>query len=105
MQFPNPFKKDKPEETTGDLRIEPQMGNESQAPWDVQSTPNEEEPPAFAVVGDERAKGMPGNPMAQDAFGATDPIRASDAIYATRSACGHEARGGTRARRTRDVVS
>ncbi len=65
MQFPNPFKKDKPEETTGDLRIEPQMGNESQAPWDVQSTPNEEEPPAFAVVGDERAKGMPGNPMAQ----------------------------------------
>ena len=55
MQFPNPFKKDKPEETTGDLRIEPQMGNESQAPWDVQSTPNEEEPPAFAVVGDARA--------------------------------------------------
>lgn len=65
MQFPNPFKKDKPEETAGDLRIEPQMGNESQAPWDVQSTQNEEEPPAFAVVGDERAKGMPGNPTAQ----------------------------------------
>lgn len=79
MQFPNPFKKDKPEETTGDLRIEPQMGNESQAPWDVQSTPNEEEPPAFAVVGDERAKGMPGNPMAQ----ATPSVQPTQSVQAT----------------------
>lgn len=79
MQFPNPFKKDKPEETTGDLRIEPQMGNESQAPWDVQSTPNEEEPPAFAVVGDERAKGMPGNPMAQ----ATPSVQPPQSVQAT----------------------
>ena len=81
MQFPNPFKKDKPEETTGDLRIEPQMGNESQAPWDVQSTPNEEEPPAFAVVGDERAKGMPGNPMAQ----ATPSVQPTQSVQATQS--------------------
>ena len=79
MQFPNPFKKDKPEETTGDLRIEPQMGHESQAPWDVQSTPNEEEPPAFAVVGDERAKGMPGNPMAQ----ATPSVQPPQSVQAT----------------------
>ena len=87
MQFPNPFKKDKPEETTGDLRIEPQMGNESQAPWDVQSTPNEEEPPAFAVVGDERAKGMPGNPVAQatPSVQSTQSVQPAQSVQATQS--------------------
>lgn len=88
MQFPNPFKKDKPEETAGDVRIEPQMGEDAPAPWDVQ--PTGEEPPAFAVVGDERAKGMPGaavppvtptpTPQASDPLPSTQPLQPKPAV-------------------------
>ncbi len=52
MQFPNPFKKEKPAEQPAEAsRIEPQLGGagESPAPWDVR-----EDPPAFRVVGEEK---------------------------------------------------
>lgn len=52
MQFPNPFKKEKPAEQPAEAsRIEPQLGSagESPAPWDVR-----EDPPAFRVVGEEK---------------------------------------------------
>lgn len=52
MQFPNPFKKEKPAEQPAEAsRIEPQLGgaDEATAPWDVR-----EDPPAFRVVGEER---------------------------------------------------
>ena len=52
MQFPNPFKKEKPAEQAAEApRIEPQLGGEGgePAPWDVR-----EDPPAFNVVGEEK---------------------------------------------------
>lgn len=52
MQFPNPFKKEKPAEQAAEaLRIEPQLGGEGgePSPWDVR-----EDPPAFNVVGEEK---------------------------------------------------
>ena len=51
MQFPNPFKKEKPAEQAAEApRIEPQLGGEGgePSPWDVR-----EDPPAFSVVGEE----------------------------------------------------
>ena len=51
MQFPNPFKKDKPA-APEEARIEPQMSDGEPAPWDMQEA--KEEPPAFDVVADER---------------------------------------------------
>ena len=50
MQFPNPFKKEKPAEQEAP-RIEPQLGGEGgePSPWDVR-----EDPPAFNVVGEEK---------------------------------------------------
>ena len=50
MQFPNPFKKEKPAEQAAEApRIEPQLGGEGgePSPWDVR-----EDPPAFNVVGE-----------------------------------------------------
>lgn len=52
MQFPNPFKKEKPAEQVAEApRIEPQLGGEGgePSPWDVR-----EDPPAFNVVGEEK---------------------------------------------------
>ena len=52
MQFPNPFKKEKPAEQAAEApRIEPQLGGEGgePPPWDVR-----EDPPAFNVVGEEK---------------------------------------------------
>lgn len=52
MQFPNPFKKEKPAEQAAEApRIEPQLGGEGGelSPWDVR-----EDPPAFNVVGEEK---------------------------------------------------
>lgn len=52
MQFPNPFKKEKPAEQAAEApRIEPQLGGEGgeHSPWDVR-----EDPPAFNVVGEEK---------------------------------------------------
>ena len=52
MQFPNPFKKEKPAEQAAEApRIEPQLGGErgEPSPWDVR-----EDPPAFNVVGEEK---------------------------------------------------
>lgn len=52
MQFPNPFKKEKPAEQADEApRIEPQLGGEGgePSPWDVR-----EDPPAFNVVGEEK---------------------------------------------------
>ena len=52
MQFPNPFKKEKPAEQAAEApRIEPQLGGEGgeSSPWDVR-----EDPPAFNVVGEEK---------------------------------------------------
>lgn len=52
MQFPNPFKKEKPVEQAAEApRIEPQLGGEGgePSPWDVR-----EDPPAFNVVGEEK---------------------------------------------------
>lgn len=52
MQFPNPFKKEKPAEQAAEApRIEPQLGGAGgePAPWDVR-----EDPPAFNVVGEEK---------------------------------------------------
>lgn len=52
MQFPNPFKKEKPAEQAAEApRIEPQLGGEGgePSPWDVC-----EDPPAFNVVGEEK---------------------------------------------------
>lgn len=52
MQFPNPFKKEKPTEQAAEApRIEPQLGGEGgePSPWDVR-----EDPPAFNVVGEEK---------------------------------------------------
>ena len=52
MQFPNPFKKEKPAEQAAEApRIEPQPGGEGgePSPWDVR-----EDPPAFNVVGEEK---------------------------------------------------
>ena len=52
MQFPNPFKKEKPAEQAAEApRIEPQLGGEGgePSPWDVR-----EDPPAFNVVGEEK---------------------------------------------------
>lgn len=52
MQFPNPFKKEKPAEQAAEApRIEPQFGGEGgePSPWDVR-----EDPPAFNVVGEEK---------------------------------------------------
>lgn len=52
MQFPNPFKKEKPAEQAAEApRIEPQLGGEGgePSPWDVR-----EGPPAFNVVGEEK---------------------------------------------------
>lgn len=52
MQFPNPFKKEKPAEQAAEApRIEPQLGGEGGEPfpWDVR-----EDPPAFNVVGEEK---------------------------------------------------
>lgn len=52
MQFPNPFKKEKPAEQAVEApRIEPQLGGEGgePSPWDVR-----EDPPAFNVVGEEK---------------------------------------------------
>lgn len=53
MQFPNPFKKEKPAEQAAEApRIEPQLGGEGgePSPWDVR-----EDPPAFNVVGEEKS--------------------------------------------------
>lgn len=52
MQFPNPFKKEKPAEQAAEApRIEPQLGGKGgePSPWDVR-----EDPPAFNVVGEEK---------------------------------------------------
>lgn len=52
MQFPNPFKKEKPAEQAAEApRIEPQLGGEGgePSPWDVR-----EDPPAFNIVGEEK---------------------------------------------------
>ena len=50
MQFPNPFKKEKPAEQAAEApRIEPQLGGGEPSPWDVR-----EDPPAFNVVGEEK---------------------------------------------------
>lgn len=52
MQFPNPFKKEKPAEQAAEApRIEPQLGGDGgePSPWDVR-----EDPPAFNVVGEEK---------------------------------------------------
>ena len=52
MQFPNPFKKEKPAEQAAEApRIEPQLGGEGgePSPWDVR-----EDTPAFNVVGEEQ---------------------------------------------------
>lgn len=52
MQFPNPFKKEKPAEQAAEApRIEPQLGGEGgePSPWEVR-----EDPPAFNVVGEEK---------------------------------------------------
>ena len=52
MQFPNPFKKEKPADQAAEApRIEPQLGGEGgePSPWDVR-----EDPPAFNVVGEEK---------------------------------------------------
>lgn len=52
MQFPNPFKKEKPAEQAAEApRIEPQLRGEGgePSPWDVR-----EDPPAFNVVGEEK---------------------------------------------------
>lgn len=52
MQFPNPFKKEKPAEQAAEApRIEPQLGGEGgePSPWDVR-----EDSPAFNVVGEEK---------------------------------------------------
>ena len=52
MQFPNPFKKEKPAEQAAEApRIEPQLGGEGgePSPWDVR-----EDTPAFNVVGEEK---------------------------------------------------
>ena len=52
MQFPNPFKKEKPAEQAAEApRIEPQLGGEGgePSPWDVR-----EDPPAFNVVREEK---------------------------------------------------
>ena len=52
MQFPIPFKKEKPAEQAAEApRIEPQLGGEGgePSPWDVR-----EDPPAFNVVGEEK---------------------------------------------------
>lgn len=52
MQFPDPFKKEKPAEQAAEApRIEPQLGGEGgePSPWDVR-----EDPPAFNVVGEEK---------------------------------------------------
>ncbi len=52
MQFPNPFKKEKPAEQAAEApRIEPQLGGEGgePSPWDVRA-----DPPAFNVVGEEK---------------------------------------------------
>lgn len=52
MQFPNPFKKEKPAEQAAEApRIEPQLGGEGgePSPRDVR-----EDPPAFNVVGEEK---------------------------------------------------
>lgn len=52
MQFPNPFKNEKPAEQAAEApRIEPQLGGEGgePSPWDVR-----EDPPAFNVVGEEK---------------------------------------------------
>lgn len=52
MQFPNPFKKEKPAEQAAEApRIEPQLGGEGgePSPWDVR-----EDPPAFNVMGEEK---------------------------------------------------
>ena len=52
MQFPNPFKKEKPAEQAAEApRIEPQLGGEGgePSPWD-----GREDPPAFNVVGEEK---------------------------------------------------
>lgn len=52
MQFPNPFKKEKPAEQAAEApRIEPQLGGEGgePSPGDVR-----EDPPAFNVVGEEK---------------------------------------------------
>lgn len=52
MQFPNPFKKEKPAEQAAEApRIEPQLGGEGgePSPWDVR-----EDPPAFNVVSEEK---------------------------------------------------
>lgn len=52
MQFPNPFKKEKPAEQAAEApRIEPQLGGEGgePSPWDVR-----EDPLAFNVVGEEK---------------------------------------------------
>lgn len=52
MQFPNPFKKEKPAEQAAEApRIEPQLGGEGgePSPWDVR-----EDPPAFNVVGEKK---------------------------------------------------
>lgn len=52
MQFPNPFKTEKPAEQAAEApRIEPQLGGEGgePSPWDVR-----EDPPAFNVVGEEK---------------------------------------------------
>lgn len=52
MQFPNPFKKEKPAEQAAEApRIEPQLGGEGgePSPWEVR-----EDPLAFNVVGEEK---------------------------------------------------
>ena len=57
MQFPNPFKKEKPAEQAAEApRIEPQLGGEGgeSSPWDVR-----EDPPAFNVVGEESRSSSP----------------------------------------------
>ena len=65
MQFPNPFKKDKPASDAPE-RIEPQIGGEAPAPWEVKP----EAAPAFEVVGDER-----GEPSSASEAPAAEPVR------------------------------
>lgn len=65
MQFPNPFKKEKPAEQAAEApRIEPQLGGEGgePSPWDVR-----EDPPAFNVVGEEK-------PLVEPERGAAEPV-------------------------------
>ena len=65
MQFPNPFKKEQPAPAAPE-RIEPQIGEEAPAPWEVKP----EAAPAFEMVGEDRSEPSP----TAEATGA-EPVR------------------------------